>query len=256
MDTSRKKIYFASDSHLGARFHADPSAIEKKMVRWLDSIKADASAVWLLGDIFDYWFEYKYVVPKGFVRLLGKLAELSDAGVEIHLFTGNHDVWMFDYLPKETGAIIHRNVLTTDLLGKRFFLGHGDEMDYRSKAFRLLRAVFHNRFCQWLYAAIHPRWTSGLALGWSLSSREGSFKREAGQEYQGEDGEYLVAFAKEYLKSHPGINFFIFGHRHIMLDLMLSHTCRLIIDGDFMTHFSYVEWDGRNLSLKQFEAEE
>jgi UDP-2,3-diacylglucosamine hydrolase len=256
METSRKKIYFASDSHLGARFHADPLAVEKKMVRWLDSIKNDASTVWLLGDVFDYWYEYKYVVPKGFVRLLGKLAELSDAGIEIHIFIGNHDIWMFDYLPKEIGAIIHRDVITIDLLGKRFFLGHGDEVDYRSKGFRFLRAFFRNRFCQWLYAAIHPRWTFGFALNWSLSSRKGGLKKEAEQEYQGEAGEYLVGFAKEYLKAHPDINFFIFGHRHILLDLMLSHTCRLIIDGDFMTHFSYVEWDGTNLSLKQFEVKE
>ena len=120
------KIYFASDAHLGARFHKDPLAIEKKLVRWLDSIKEDASAIWFLGDMFDYWYEYKYVVPKGHVRFLGKLAELADRGIEIHIFIGNHDIWMFDYLPKEIGAIIHRDTLTVDLLGKRFFLGHGE----------------------------------------------------------------------------------------------------------------------------------
>ena len=124
------KIYFASDAHLGARFHKDPLAIEKKLVRWLDSIKEDASAIWFLGDLFDYWYEYKYVVPKGHVRFLGKLAELADRGIEIHIFIGNHDIWMFDYLPKEIGAIIHRDTLTVDLLGKRFFLGHGDEVDF------------------------------------------------------------------------------------------------------------------------------
>ena len=141
------KIYFASDAHLGARFHKDPLAIEKKLVRWLDSIKEDASAIWFLGDLFDYWYEYKYVVPKGHVRFLGKLAELADRGIEIHIFIGNHDIWMFDYLPKEIGAIIHRDTLTVDLLGKRFFLGHGDEVDFRSKAFRLIRAIFRNKFC-------------------------------------------------------------------------------------------------------------
>lgn len=133
-------------------------------------------AIYFLGDMFDYWYEYKYVVPKGFVRFLGKLAELSDNGVEIHIFIGNHDIWMFDYLPKEIGAIIHRDVLTVDLLGKRFFLGHGDEVDYRSKAFRFLRTLFRNKFCQWLYAGIHPRWTFGFALGWSLSSRKSGLK--------------------------------------------------------------------------------
>ena len=208
MDSLRKKIYFASDAHLGARFHKDPLAIEKRLVRWLDSIKNEAMAIYFLGDMFDYWYEYKYVVPKGFVRFLGKLAELSDNGVEIHIFIGNHDIWMFDYLTKEIGAVIHRDVLTIDLLGKRFFLGHGDEVDYRSRAFRFLRTLFRNRFCQWLYAGIHPRWTFGFALGWSLSSRKSGLKkhktREAA-EYQGEDHEYMVLFAKEYLKTHPDI---------------------------------------------------
>ena len=165
---------------------------------------------------------------------------------------------MFDYLTKEIGAVIHRDVLTIDLLGKRFFLGHGDEVDYRSRAFRFLRTLFRNRFCQWLYAGIHPRWTFGFALGWSLSSRKSGLKkhktREAA-EYQGEDHEYMVLFAKEYLKTHPDINFFIFGHRHIMLDLMLSHSARLLIAGDWMQYFSYIVWDGETLYMEQFETE-
>ena len=251
------KIYFASDAHLGARFHNDPLAVEQRLVRWLDQIKADATEVWFLGDMFDYWYEYKYVVPKGHVRFLGKLAELSDAGIQIHLFTGNHDIWMFDYLPQEIGAIIHREPVTVDLLGKRFFLAHGDEVDTRSKAFRLMRYLFRNRFCQWLYGGIHPRWTFGFALGWSLSSRKKGLKSpmESGG-YQGEAGEYLVQFAKSYLQTHPDISFFIFGHRHIMLDLMLSRTSRLLIAGDWMQHFSYISWDGENLFLDQFEMDE
>ena len=254
MNLSRKNIYFASDAHLGARFHKDPLAVEKKLVRWLDHIKEDAQAIYFLGDMFDYWYEFKYVVPKGFVRFFGKLAELSDNGIEIHFFIGNHDIWMFDYLPKEIGATIHRDVLTVDLLGKRFFLGHGDEVDYRSKSFRFIRSLFRNKFCQWLYAGIHPRWSFGFALGWSLSSRKSGLKNEVAG-YQGENKEYLVQFAKEYLQSHPDINFFIFGHRHIMLDLMLSRTSRILITGDWMQHFSYIVWDGEALFLDQFEAE-
>ena len=227
------KIYFASDAHLGARFHKDPLAIEKKLVRWLDSIKEDASAIWFLGDLFDYWYEYKYVVPKGHVRFLGKLAELADRGIEIHIFIGNHDIWMFDYLPKEIGAIIHRDTLTVDLLGKRFFL----------------------KFCQCLYAGIHPRWTFGFALGWSLNSRKSGLEKQEAKKYQGEDAEYMVVFAKEYLKTHPDINFFIFGHRHIMLDLMLSRTSRILIAGDWMQFFSYIVWDGENLYMDQFLEE-
>jgi len=255
MNEPRKKIFFASDAHLGARFHSDPIELEKKLVRWLDSIKEEASAVWFLGDMFDYWYEYKYVVPKGFTRFLGKVAELSDSGIEIHFFIGNHDIWMFDYLPKEVGAIIHREPITIDLLGKRFFLAHGDEVDFRSRSFRFIRALFRNKLCQWLYAGIHPRWTFGFAHAWSLGSRKKGLEKQMEKEYQGEAAEYLILFAKDYLKSHPDINFFIFGHRHILLDLLLSRTSRLLIAGDWMQYFSYIMWDGELLTLNQFEAE-
>jgi len=251
----RKKIYFISDAHLGARFHKDTRAIEQKLVRWLDSVKGDAAAIYMLGDMFDYWYEYKYVVPKGHVRFLGKLAELADSGIEIHIFAGNHDVWLFDYLPKEIGAIIHDGTITVELLGKKFFLGHGDEIDFRSYGFRFLRALFRNKFCQWLYTGIHPRWTFGFALGWSFNSRKKGLKQHQAIEYQGEEAEYMVQFAKEYLKTNPDINFFIFGHRHIILDLMLNKTSRLLVSGDWMNYFSYIEWDGEELFIEQFEAE-
>lgn len=253
MSATGKKIYFASDAHLGARFHDDPREIEKRLVRWLEHIRYDASAIWFLGDMFDYWYEYKYVAPKGHTRFLGKLAELSDEGVEIHFFIGNHDIWMFDYLPKEIGAIIHYEPLTIDLLGKRFYLAHGDEADNRSWSFRLIRAVFRNKFCQWLYAGIHPRWTFAFALGWSLNSRKNGMVDHAVKPYQGEQHEYLVDFSKDYLRTHPDINFFLFGHRHILLDLLLTKTSRLLIIGDWMTLFSYAVWDGDALELLQFE---
>jgi UDP-2,3-diacylglucosamine hydrolase len=255
MEESRRKIYFVADAHLGARFHSDPLAVEKKLVRWLDGIRGDAAAVYFLGDMFDYWYEYRYVVPKGFVRFIGKLAELSDRGVEIHLFTGNHDIWMFDYLPQEVGATVHRDALTVDLLGKRFFLGHGDEVDDRSRAFRFMRALVRNKFCQRLYAGIHPRWTFGFALGWSLNSRQGGLKDESGPEYEEASSGHLIAFAREYLEAHPDIDFFIFGHLHLMLDLELSRTSRLLIAGDWMKYFSYIEWDGRTLSLLRYSGE-
>lgn len=252
-----KKIYFASDAHLGARFHKDPLAVEKRLVRWLDSIKHDASAVYLLGDVFDYWYEYKYVVPKGYIRFLGKLAELTDNGVEVHIFFGNHDIWMFDYLPREMGVTLHQGPVTLDLLGKRFFLGHGDEVGARPLMFRFVRGIFHSKFCQWVYGAVHPRWTFGFALGCSLNSRKSGIQPvENESNFINEASEYLVTFAKEYLKTHSDINFFIFGHRHVMLDLMLSRTSRILIAGDWMRFFSYIVWDGESLYMDQFEVED
>ena len=251
MNSIQKKIYFASDAHFGNRFLDDPMMAEKKMVHWLDCIKDDAQAVYFLGDMFDYWYEYKYVVPKGHVRFLGKLAELSDRGIEIHLFIGNHDIWMFDYLPDEIGAVVHQGPLTIDLLGKRFLLAHGDEVGKRKFGFRFLQAMFRNKVCQFFYAGIHPRWTFGFARQWSLSSRKKGMhtltvnpRKPAG---------YLIDFAKTYLQTHPDIAFFIFGHCHIPLDTALSPTSRLLIAGEWMTHFSYIQWDGNQLSLNQFE---
>ena len=158
------------------------------------------------------------------------------------------------FTKEEIGAVIHRDVWIGELLGKRFFLGHGDEVDYRSRLFRIVRSLFRNKFCQWLYAGIHPRWTFGFALGWSLNSRKSGLKHESSV-YQGESEEYLVQFAKNYLQTDPNINFFIFGHRHIMLDLMLSRSSRILVAGDWMQHFSYIVWDGENLFLDQFEVE-
>lgn len=246
-----KKIYFASDAHLGARAHKDSLAVERHLVRWLDSIKEDAAAIWFLGDMFDYWFEYKYVVPKGFTRFIGKLGELSDRGIDIHFMIGNHDIWMFDYLPREIGATIHHDALVVELLGKRFYLGHGDEVETDKPLFCLLRRIFRNKLCQRLYAGIHPRWTLGLALGWSHNSRKKGMKKTP--IYKGEKNEQVVRFAKDYLQTNPDINFFIFGHRHILLDLMLSRTTRLAILGDWIQLFSYGVWDGENFLLEQFE---
>lgn len=151
-----KKIYFASDFHLGARYIENPIEYERRIVRWLDSIKQDAGTLYLLGDILDYWYEYRYVVPKGFTRFFGKLAELSDNDIDIHWFIGNHDIWIFDYLPHELGITIHDGTLITEIGGKRFFLSHGDNVGKRPMTLRFLRKIFRNRFCQYLYAAIHP----------------------------------------------------------------------------------------------------
>ncbi len=250
---SSQKIYFISDTHLGNNYLKKPEEAERKLVQWLDSIKTDAKAVFFLGDIFDYWYEYKYVVPKGHIRVLGKLAELSDSGIEIHLFTGNHDIWMFDYLPQETGATIHHRPFTVELLGKKFFLGHGDEVGYRSFKYRMIQSLFRNRVCQRLYATIHPRWTFAFARRWSLSSRKKGldFKKFAATRIRNTDA--LEQFVRSYLTNHSDINFFLFGHLHIMLDQKITSSCRLLITGDWMQHFSYAVWDGIKMELTQFE---
>lgn len=211
-------------------------------------MKKDAAAIYLLGDIFDYWYEYKYVVPKGFTRVLGKLAEVTDAGVEVHFFIGNHDIWLTDYLSRECGMILHFEPLITVIYGKKFFLAHGDGLGDDSRSFHLLRKVFHSRFLRKCFSAIHPRWTIPLAQGWSNSSRENGGL----QPYLGEDREYLIRFAKEKLTAVPDINYFVFGHRHILLNLPIAEQSRVIMLGDWISYFSYAVFDGESVELKTF----
>ena len=242
--------YFISDLHLGSATFDDPLSYERRVVRFLDSIKDDCDELFLLGDIIDYWFEYRYVVPRGFTRFLGKLGELSDRGVKIHWFTGNHDIWIRDYLPSETGVTVHHHAEVMKIQGKEFFLAHGDGLGDDNLGYKLMAGFFRNPLCQKLYAAIHPRWTTGFAHWWSKKSRlsGGEFP-----DFLGEDQEQLVIFSKEYLKSHSSIDVFVFGHRHIMLDLMLSHQTRMMILGDWINHCSYAVMRDGVIWLDQFE---
>ncbi len=223
---------------------------ERKMCRWLDEIKEDALAIYLLGDIFDYWYEYKYVVPKGFTRLLGKLGELTDSGVEVHFFIGNHDLWLTDYLAKECGLILHFKPYITTIHDKKFFLAHGDGLGDDSRSFRFLRRIFHSKFLRKCFSAIHPRWTIPLAHAWSNSSRENG----GVVSYLGEEREHLIQFAKEKIKEEPDINYFVFGHRHVLLDLPIAEHSKVIMLGDWITLFSYAEFDGDRVQLKKFES--
>jgi len=244
----RDKIYFVSDMHLGSPVFDDPRSSEKRLVRWLDSIRDEAKALYLLGDIFDFWFEYKQAVPRGFTRFLGKLAELSDAGVEIHYFIGNHDIWVYDYLPGEIGLVLHKEPFITEIFGKTFYLAHGDGLGDSSHSFKLIRWIFHNRTCQVLYRAIHP--DLGIKFGylWAKHSRRKEWEHPL--PYLGEDREHLVLYAKSCLQTHPEIDYFVFGHRHIVLDLMLNVQTRMMILGDWLQHFTYAVFDGEELVLK------
>lgn len=247
-----KNIYFLSDAHLGCRSIPHDRTRERRLVNFLDNIKKSASAIYLLGDIFDFWFEYKTVVPRGYTRFLGKISELTDSGIEVHFFTGNHDIWCYDYLVKECGVILHRDPITVELGDKIFLLAHGDGLGDPDKHFRFLRAFFKNKTCQTLFASLHPRWGVDFGLNWAASSRIKHEKRGGDPPYLGEDKEFLVRFAKDYLKTHPEINYFIFGHRHIELDLMLSRTSRMLILGDWISQFTYAVFDGEHLFLENY----
>lgn len=245
----RNKVYFLADAHLGSKSHADSIETERKLCRWLDSVRDDAAVIFLMGDIFDYWYEYRYVVPKGFTRLLGKLGEMTDAGIEIHFFAGNHDLWLSDYLSRECGLILHLEPYITEMGGRKFFLAHGDGLGDDSRSFHFLRKVFHSKFLRTCFSAIHPRWTIPLAHAWSNSSRDS----RGVVPYMGEEREHLVRFAREKLVEMPDINYFIFGHRHVLLDLPIAARSRVIILGDWITLFSYAEFDGEDLQLKQYK---
>ena len=167
----KSKIYFASDFHLGIPDYKSSLIREKKLVNWLDMISGNADEIFLMGDIFDFWFEYKTVVPKGFVRLLGKLAELTDSGIKIYIIKGNHDMWMYDYLPREVGINILDDKVILEEDGKKIFLAHGDGLGPGDTGYKLIKKVFTSAICQWLFARLHPNFGIGFAHFWSRKSR-------------------------------------------------------------------------------------
>jgi UDP-2,3-diacylglucosamine hydrolase len=246
-----KNIYFLADAHLGSLAIPHQRTQERRLVRFLDSIKHKASAIYLLGDMFDFWNEYKYVVPKGYTRFLGKISELTDMGVEVHYFTGNHDIWTYGYLEKECGVILHTQPETVEIYDKIFFLAHGDGLGDPDAKFKFLRKMFHNRTCQKLLNFVHPWWGMHLGLNWAKHSR---LKRADGKEapFMGEDKEYLILFTKEYMKTHSNIDYFIFGHRHIELEMKMSRKTELVILGDWIWQFTYAVFDGEHMFIQQY----
>lgn len=248
----RTKTYFISDLHLGASYLDRPHERERMLADFLGSIAADAERLYLVGDILDYWFEYRTVVPRGYVRFFGALADLADAGVKITWLIGNHDIWMSDYLRDEIGIEIIDGSIVTDIGGRRFFVSHGDGLGRLSLSFRFIRSLFRNRVCQRLYASIHPRWTVGFAHRWSASNR--AYDPAVRPVFQGSMRDKVEDWAKDYASRHPGTDYIVIGHHHVMVDEAVEGGCRLVILGDWIYNFSYAVFDGKKLELKQFES--
>jgi UDP-2,3-diacylglucosamine hydrolase len=246
-----KKIYFASDFHLGVPDKHTSREREKRIIRWLDEIKHDAEEIFLVGDIFDFWFEYKKAIPKGFVRIQGKIAELTDSGIPVHYFTGNHDMWVFDYIPEELGVQLHREPIERTFSGKKFLIGHGDGLGPGDSGYKFIKKVFASKTCQWFFGLLHPNIGIGLADFWSGRSRVS--KSLPDEVFLGEDKEWLILYCKE-VSATRHFDYFIFGHRHLPLDIKISEHSRYINLGDWIRYNTYAVFDGNDLQLKKFES--
>jgi UDP-2,3-diacylglucosamine hydrolase len=245
-----KKIYFASDFHLGVPDYARSLEREKKIVRWLDEIKPTTEELYLLGDVFDFWFEYSTVVPRGYVRLLGKLAEFTDAGIPIHYFTGNHDMWIFDYLTKELNVKVYREPIEAKYGGKKFYIGHGDGLGPGDHGYKFIKKVFASKISQWLFARLHPNTAIGIANYFSRKSRIAT--GDSDEKFLGEEKEWLVIHSKELLANNH-YDYLIFGHRHLPMDIKINGGSRYLNLGDWIRYFSYGEFDGQEMSLKYYK---
>jgi UDP-2,3-diacylglucosamine hydrolase len=239
----KQKIFFASDFHLGLPAGSHPIDREKKVVKWLKSVTPQAKEIYLLGDVFDFWWEYKLVVPRGFTRFMGTVAEITDSGIPVHFFTGNHDMWINDYLVKECGVTPHTEPVTLTIDGKRFHLAHGEGLGTNDTSYKILLSIFRNKWLRAMYSALHPSIGIGIGLKWSLSSRLGKGIKK---EFLGEEKEDLIRYAKSIL-DNDNIDYFIFGHRHLEMKYSLSNGTEIIFLGDWIKSGSYADWDGRDL---------
>lgn len=244
-----KNIYFASDFHLGVPTYAASRLREACIVRWLNFIEPTCSELFLMGDVFDFWFEYKKVIPKGFIRLQGKLAAMADAGIKIWFFKGNHDMWVSDYFTKEIGMEIVSDELIIERNGKKIFLHHGDGLGPGDRKYKFLRKIFRSQTCQWLFARLHPNLGIGIADKWSRESRAAGENKER---FLGEENEWLAVYAKEIL-ARQHFDYFVFGHRHLPLDLDLGNDSRYINIGEWLNYNSYGVFNGEILKLAYFE---
>ncbi len=245
-----KKIYFLSDFHLGAPDHARSLEREKLVVRFLDEIKANASEIFIVGDMFDFWYEYRQVVPKGYVRLLGKLAELSDAGIQLHFFVGNHDMWMRDYFEKELNTPVYYEPKEFVRFGKKILVGHGDGLGPGDHGYKRLKKVFRNPVCKWLFGILPP--VMGVGLANYLSRRSRAQTGASEETFLGEDKEWLIIYAKEVLQKE-NFDFFVFGHRHLPINYRLNDGSRYINLGDWIRYFTYAELnENGEMALKSY----
>lgn len=253
--SGNKKIYFLSDFHLGAPNAAASLVREKKITQFLDEIKPHAAGIFIVGDLFDFWYEYKKVVPKGYVRILGKLAELTDAGIPVHFFVGNHDMWMKDYFQKELNIPVYFEPVAFAFNQKRFLIGHGDGLGPGDHGYKFIKKIFRNKACNWLFGILPPLIGMGIANYFSKRSRAQT--GQSNEVFLGEDKEWLIAYCKERLQKDY-YDYFVFGHRHLPIDFNLnepgSHReSRYINLGDWIKYFSYAEFDGENLKLKYYD---
>ncbi len=250
----QKKIYFASDFHFGVPDAETSRKREDLFVQWLEKIKVEAAEIFLMGDLFDFWFEYKTVVPRGYTRLLGKLAEIADSGIKVHLFRGNHDMWAFDYLDKELQIEIHRDPEIRNFNNKTFYLSHGDGLGTGDRGYKFIKKVFQCRINQWLFRWIHPDIGIGLGLFWSRKSRFANQNRENRDPVEKQKiGSRLTLYSKKVLETHPEIDYFIFGHWHYPQEIRLTEKCKQLSLGDWLTHFTYAVFDGEDLKLLAFQ---
>jgi len=246
-----KNIYFASDNHLGAPTKAQSLPREKKFVKWLDTVKDDAAAIFLLGDLFDFWFEYKRVVPKGFTRTLGKLAEISDSGIPIYYFVGNHDLWMNGYFEEELNIPVYHNPKEFTFNDKTFLIGHGDGLGPGDKGYKRMKKVFTNPVCKWLFKRVlHPDF--GMRVGHYMSVKNKLISGDEDAKFLGNDNEWLVQYCKQKLEDKHH-DYFVFGHRHLPLEIDLNTNSKYINLGDWISYFTYGVFDGDTFKLENFK---
>lgn len=244
-----KKIYFSSDNHLGAPTKEASKPREQKFVAWLDEIKKDAAAIFLLGDLFDFWFEYKTVVPKGFTRTLGKLAEITDSGIPVYYFVGNHDLWMDGYFEEELNITVYHQPQEFTFNDKTFFIGHGDGLGPGDKGYKRMKKVFTNPFSKWLYRWLHP--DLGVKLAQYLSVKNKLISGDEDAKFLGEDGEWLVLYSKKKLEEKHR-DYFVFGHRHLPLEIDLGNNSKYINLGDWISYYTYGVFEGETFELKKY----